>query len=297
VIEFPSDKEILNFASQQQIGDPDVVLRDLARVATILHLSNEGFLGDDTVLAGGTALRLYGGHRFTVTDVDTSSKEKVKLGRLNALLNWSIEEKLEVRTAGVGFYEKGAFLEKAKPIFFDPLFSEIQLSEDDAQFELTVNMRGLTLDPVARGLRHDYPWTLGVEGIDLPLMDPREMLAEKVCGYCIGALGKHYADVAFIAYQFNKLFDQAQSQLRSLTEEKLERGRELMTGEFGKARYEEFPDLASLREPLEQPEKHLGAKEFGREVRFVDLGDGKGVMTLASAKRVVKRLVVPWLFG
>jgi hypothetical protein len=33
----------------------------------------------------------------------------------------------------------------------------------------------------------------------LPLMDPREMLAEKVLGYCVNVLGKHYADAAFLA--------------------------------------------------------------------------------------------------
>jgi len=183
MIEFPSDEEILDFTERQRIGESDVVLRDLARIATIFHLREEGFLGSETVLVGRMALRCYGGHRFTVTDVDTSTKADVKMGTLDGLLNWEIEDQLEVSTKGVGWYEKGVDLEKAKPILFDPLFSEIQLSEPQAQFELTVNRRGLELEPVEREFRHDFPWQLGVEGKRLPLMDPREMLAEKVLGW------------------------------------------------------------------------------------------------------------------
>lgn len=296
MIEFPSDEEILDFAEGQRIGEADVVLRDLARIATILHLHEEGFLGTETALAGGMALRCYGGHRFTVTDVDTSTKADVKMGTLDGLLNWEIKDQLEVSTKGVGWYEKGVDLEKAKPILFDPLFSEIQLSETQGQFELTVNRRGLELEPVEQEFRHDFPWQLGVEGKRLPLMDPREMLAEKVLGYCIGALGKHYADIAFIALRFRKEMPGEKAELRKLAERKLEVGRKIAKGDFGKERYAQFPDVTALREPLESPERHLGADEFGREVRFVTMPDGRGVIPLAKAKKAVCGLVVPWLF-
>lgn len=146
MIEFPSDEEILEFTAAQDVGDAAAVLRDLARIATIFHLQEEGFLDGETVLAGGMALRCYGGHRFTIFDVDASSKTKVKMGTLDDLLNWTIDDELEVSTAGVAEYERRPGLEKARPILFDPLFSEIALGTAEAQFELTVNMRGLDLD-------------------------------------------------------------------------------------------------------------------------------------------------------
>jgi hypothetical protein len=297
MIDFPADDEVLDFAERQRIGDADVILRDLARVATIFHLEAEGFLGEETVLAGGMALRCYGGHRFTVTDVDTSTKTDVSMARLDQLLNWEIENLLSVSTKGVGWYERGVGLEKAKPILFDPLFSKIELAESQAQFELTVNRRGLELAPVEQPFRHDFPWVLGVEGRPLPLMDPREMLAEKVLGYCIGGLGKHYADIAFIALCFRDRMPAEKAQLRRLTERKLEIGREAAKGAFATERYADFPDLSALREPLENPERHLGVGEFGREVRFVIRSDGRGVIPLSKAKVAVCRFVVPWLFG
>jgi hypothetical protein len=298
MIEFPSDEEILEFACVQRIGEADVVLRDLARIATIFHLQDAGFFDRDTVLAGGMALRCYGGHRFTVTDVDTSTNERVALGRLDAHLNWEIEGELVVRTMGVGWYQKAVDLEKAKPILFEPLFSEIALTEGQAQFELTVNMRGLDLPPVERGFRHDFPWVLGIEGRDVPLMDPREMLAEKVVGYCVNVLGKHYADVAFLAFGFQGLMSAHKASLRSLVETKLERGREVSArgGPAGRELYARVPNYAALRAPLEEPERHLVTAEFGREVRFVVSEDGKGAIRLRRAKQIVRQLVIPWLF-
>jgi hypothetical protein len=64
-----------------------MVLRDLARIATIFHLQDEGFFDGQTVLAGGMALRCYGGRRFTVTDVDTSTNGKLVLPTLDKKLN------------------------------------------------------------------------------------------------------------------------------------------------------------------------------------------------------------------
>jgi hypothetical protein len=216
---------------------------------------------------------------------------------LDGLLNWEIADQLEVSTKGVGWYEKGVDLEKARPILFQPLFSEIHLGEAQAQFELTVNQRGLELDPIEQGFRHDFPWNLGVEERPLPLMDFREMLAEKVLGYCIGALGKHYADVAFIALRFRRELPKEKAELRRLIELKLEIGRAAAKGDFGRERYAEFVDMNALREPLENPEKHLGVDEFGREVRFVTMTDGRGVIPLSSARKAIRGLVVPWLFG
>jgi hypothetical protein len=296
VIDFPTDDEIIAFTERQSLGAEDVVMRDLARLATIFHLADHGFLGEQTVLAGGMALRCYGGHRFTVTDVDTSTAEKVNMKRLDALLNWEIEGQLEVETRGVGWYERGVELEKAKPIHFDPLFSEIELARDARQFELTVNERGLDLDPVEQRFRHDFPWKLGVEDRTLPLMDPREMLAEKIVGYCVGVLGKHYADVAFIALRFRQEMPKEKATLRRLVELKLERGRRAARSERAIERSARFPDLGSLRSALEHPEEHLGVTEFGREVRFVVLADGRGAIPLTKGRQAVTRLVVPWLY-
>jgi len=298
MLQFPTDKEILDFAGSQSIGDADVVLRDLARIATIFHLQDEGFFDRDTVLAGGMALRCYGGHRFTVTDVDTSTSAKVALKTLDQHLNWEIDGELVVSTKGVGWYEKGVDLEKAKPIIFDPLFSDIALTESQARFELTVNMRGLDLDPLERTFRHDFPWRLGIEQRTLPLMDPREMLAEKILGYCVNVLGKHYADVAFLAARFRETMPAHKAQLRNLLETKLERGRDAARrgGQRGQRLYARVPDYAALRAPLEEPERHLGTDQFGREVRFVTSDEGKNTIALPLAKRLVRELIVPWLF-
>jgi hypothetical protein len=275
-----------------------MVLRDLARIATIFHLQDEGFFDGQTVLARGMALRCYGGRRFTVTDVDTSTNGKLVLPTLDKKLNWELPDELVVSTKGVGWYEKGVDLEKAKPILFEPLFSDIQLTENQARFELTVNMRGLDLDAVEGAFRHHYPWRLGVEGRQLPLMDPREMLAEKVLGYCVNVLGKHYADVAFLAVRFRDDMPRHKKVLRELVQTKLERGRETAQrgGEHGRELYARVSDYAALRAPLEAPEQHLGSTHFGGEVRFVVSDLGNGVIPLAMAKRIVRALVVPWLF-
>ena len=159
-------------------------------------------------------------------------------------------------------------------------------------------MRGLDLPPVERGFRHDFPWVLGIEGRDVPLMDPREMLAEKVVGYCVNVLGKHYADVAFLAFAFRGLMSVHKASLRRLVETKLERGRAAAArgGPAGQALYQRVPNYAALRAPLEEPGRHLATPEFGREVRFVLSGDGKGAIRLPVAKQIVRQLVIPWLF-
>jgi hypothetical protein len=298
MLHFPSDEDILNFTRTQGIGQPDLVLRDLARVATIFHLQEVGFFDRGAVLAGGMALRCYGARRFTVMDVDTSTNEKVALGLLDAGLNWQIDGELIVKTKGVGWYDKHVQLEKAKPILFDALFSDIELTETQARFELTVNMRGVDLDPVEGRFRHHFPWELGVEGRTLPLMDAREMMAEKILGYCVNVLGKHYADIAFLAARFRDALPSHKVVLRRLVETKLERGREVASrgGPAGQELYARVPNYAALRPLLEDPARHLGTDQFGQEVRFVTSGDGKGAISLPIAKHYVRELVVPWLF-
>jgi hypothetical protein len=69
------------------------------------------------------------------------------------------------------------------------------------------------------------------------------MLTEKVVGYCVNVLGKHYADVAFLAFGFRDLMPAHKASLRRLVEIKLERGREA-AARGGPA------DRSSARHPL-----------------------------------------------
>jgi len=54
----------------------DAIIRDIARLVTVAQMVHGGDLDDDLVLTGGMAMRLRGSPRFTMSDTDTSRRQR-----------------------------------------------------------------------------------------------------------------------------------------------------------------------------------------------------------------------------
>jgi hypothetical protein len=71
-------------------------------------------------------------------------------------------------------------------------------------FTFTVSWRGLFESPDRLALTHPYP-ELKLPAVEVPVLNLTEQVAEKIVGWCMHGLIKHYVDLAWI---FDRLPDQ-----------------------------------------------------------------------------------------
>jgi hypothetical protein len=300
---FPSDDEIEAYAAKHLNGNFTPIMRDLARMAALLTMKDGGFFDGETALAGGMALRAYGGNRLTMRDADTSTNLDPKAGDLERLLTFEIPGKLRVAPESPGGWPKHDGLEVVKPIRYDPLFSLLPLTDKGREFDITINKRGLKLDPRPVRLAHQYGWTLGVESVEFAMMDIREMVAEKALGYGVTRVQKHYADLAIIAYlavlvpSIHSDFSTSKVLIRKMTEEKLEIGRTYAENARSTVRqmYNDVPNYEALGQAFVSPEKHLGLADWDGAIQWITTSSMRPI-SFKNAKTLVTRIICPLLF-
>jgi hypothetical protein len=231
-----------------------VLIRDIVRIVEVLNLRAERFFNKHSVLSGSMALRCFGSPRFTVYDADfsTSAETVDPPASMTELLRYS-DEDLDIIPAEAVAADQRETLIQIEPIRFDAAFTSIALADQDRQFKADVSFRGLLLD--GKEVPFDTPYSLSLwnEAPTVWVMDPLEVLAEKILGWCVHGLVKHYADAAWItiaAQTPGSPLAFTYPQLRDILHDKLELMRELQP-----EIYRAFPSVDAIVGKLAQPPK------------------------------------------
>jgi hypothetical protein len=198
VIDYPDDRA--SSAEAKRHGLDDVVLiRDLARIVEVLNLDSQDFFSAKSVMAGSMALRCYGSPRFTVFDADFSTThDRIEpINEMHKKFSYTDDE-IEIDASALVSDDHRETLWKSAPIRFNPFFSQLVPNEGDQRFKADISVRGLIHPGIEKPLRVPYDLGLWRDPPPIWIMDPHEILAEKILGWCVNQLAKHYADVAFI---------------------------------------------------------------------------------------------------
>ena len=287
------DEQIERFcATNERLTIPEVI-RDIARIACILNLVQNGTLdGRNTVLCGGMAMRCLDSPRLSIWDGDTSSRRVPDPETLRTALSYA-DEDIAIKPGPIRGWKRGKQLITAQPINYTAYFTA--LDPGQAEFSLSVSHRGVERPPIWRMLNDGYPFPVLAEPIEVPLMDPDEMLAEKLVAWWLYGHAKHYNDIAFLAARMaaedrRDRDPEARKRLRKLIEVKLDRNRAL--GEHIARRIVQLtPPERRIR--LEEPDEHVDpANDKGFDKLSYLNGKPPHIETLRG---VVNRVVLPAL--
>jgi hypothetical protein len=265
-------------------------VRDLARIAELAHLVEEGFLGRSAVLSGGMAMRLRGSSRLTMLDADLS------VTRGTDVSEDDVRDVLEVQTNEISIVPERvrtkSDLVTAFPVSFTMRPPPAPLARNERHFKVDLSARGLELEPERVPFRHTYPFELGLEGEEIAIMALLEAVAEKTIGYGMFRLAKHYADLAFASDVYEDELVADADTLREVARKKLE---SYVRRFPGVARTNEISDFGSL-EPAFLLDRHLRVVKFqwDQEVKFV--GAAGAQYTFGQATDLVTRRLLPPLF-
>ncbi len=267
----------------------DAIIRDIARLVTVAQMVHGGDLDDDLVLTGGMAMRLRGSPRFTMSDTDTSRRQREPPDRDQLAEALTVDQsELTVTPGDVLGWKPGKRLVIARPVDYQAFFASLAGDALQGEFTFTLSWRGLVEPAQHLALIHPYA-ELELPHTVVPVMDLTQQVAEKVVAWSAHGLMKHYVD---IAWAFYRLADQIDAtKLGRLVDAKLEVGRELFP-----AAYDAFPDRAAIRAALQQPDEHLPPQgdpsdDKARQLRFDDAALNK-----PQAIQVVRERLIPALF-
>jgi hypothetical protein len=222
------------------------IVRDIVRIVSIAKMVSDGTLNDDWVLCGGMAMRLRGSPRFTRLDTDTSRRAGVPDDSTLAMALRLDEDVLSVEAAG---FNAGVELVTVMPVEFTAYFAALGEAPQRDSFSFTVSGRGLIETAERLMLIHPYP-ELVLPATTVPVMDLTEQIAEKICGWCIHGLVKHYVDVA---WAFLELPGEIRAErLGPLVQKKLSIGKELFP-----AAYAKVPTLKEVLTAMNNPKNHV----------------------------------------
>ncbi len=291
MIDYPEDERLREQTMLHDLQAP-VLIRDIVRVVELLNLRAKRFFNKRSVLSGSMALRCFGSPRFTVYDADfsTSAATVDPPASMTDLLRYS-DENLDIIPSETKAADRRETLVQVEPIRFDAVFTSIVLADEDRQFKADISFRGLLLDgreiplatPYSLGLWHDPPavW----------VMDPVETLAEKILGWCVHGLVKHYADAAWItlaARTPGSPLEFTYPQLRDVLHDKLELMRRLQPDI-----YSPFPSVETIVGKLAQP------PQFDRVQwqKLVYLQAHRAAYSQTDLRRIVQQTLAPGLRG
>ena len=251
IINYPEDDRLRAQATRHDLQMP-VLIRDIVRVVEVLNLKAKQFFNKDSVLSGSMALRCFGSPRFTVYDADfsTSAETVDPPASMTELLRYS-DENLDIIPATAIANDQRETLIQIDPIRFDAAFTSIVLADQDRQFKADVSFRGLMLDGRETPFATPYTLNLWSEAPTVWVMDPLETHAEKILGWCVHGLVKHYADAAWItvaAQTPGSPLAFTYPKLREVLHDKLEVMRELQP-----EIYRAFPSVDAVVGKLAQP--------------------------------------------
>lgn len=268
------------------------VVQDIARWACIVNLVDQGYLdGEVRVLGGGMAMRCYKSGRASVYDADTSSRLAVDRQELADAIAYE-DDDIFMEVEG---WEEGKNLDEAKPIRFRADFTQLALA--DNTFSLSQAQRGMLRPAVWLPINHGYPFEILAEpGQTIPVMDRMEILAEKLCGWMMFGLAKHYADIAYIGTlleaEKNVTDLGARKDLMDLLEKKLEANKKV--GQKSREKVEALT-LGEQRKRLLEPEEYV---DTNARKSFKSLGYIHGdPISPKEMKEIVERTVFQMIFG
>ncbi len=289
MIDYPEDERLREQAKQHDLQAP-VLIRDIVRVVEVLNLRAQRFFNRRSVLSGSMALRCFGSPRFTVYDADfsTSAQTVDPPASMTELLRYS-DENLDIIPAAAIAADQRETLIQIEPIRFDAAFTGIALADQDQQFKADVSFRGLLLDGREVPFETPYSLELWSEAPTVWVMDPVEVLAEKILGWCVHGLVKHYADVAWIttaAQAFGSPLAFTYPQLRDILHDKLELMRELQPDT-----YRAFPSVDAVIGKLAQPPQF----DQTQWQKLVYLQAHRAAYTQEDLRRIVQDTLAPGL--
>jgi len=287
-VEIPDDIDALIIALNKKNPKLTInaIVRDIARIKMIFALLDKGFLNDKSVVCGGMALRCFKSTRFTIYDTDTSSKVAITPDELASAIYYEDDDIIIEPVEPEAWKDENQIL-TAAPIRFVPDFTGLPVT--DPTFSLSVATRGLERNADWREFHSGYPFSLGTEGVKIPVMALNEMLAEKLVSWWLFGHAKHYADIAFIsgllaAAKFN--IDPAErSDVLDLIELKIEANRKLHKGRVMKLTAE------ARRQRLHDPDANINPKRGWDTVSYIGTSYTPGAM-----KTAVGKVLIPFLF-
>ncbi len=258
------DDQIRSFVAGMPGVTTETVVRDITRIGTIAKLVKCGWLdGKRAVLCGGMAMRCLHSPRFTVYDTDTSGTAQPDYAVLAEAIAID-DDDLSVIPAAPTEWEEGKELVTARPIDYEPRFT--RLDAGSTRFTLSVAWRGLERPASWETMKLGYPFDVLAEpDLRIPIMNPNEMLAEKLCAWWIHGHSKHYYDIAFLgqrlAGQESPLGAESRDDILELVAVKLKGNRKVAGWIRERVDALTTPRKISL---LRNPEGHVQAgREFG----------------------------------
>jgi hypothetical protein len=283
------DEQIIELCESNPTLEPEEVVRDIARIVCIANLVRNGTLdGERMVLCGGMAMRCLESPRMSVYDGDTASHVPPDVTDMRDAITYT-EPDIAI-TAGP--WQPGKDLITFQPIEYNARFSELPAARD--QFSLSISHRGIELPAERAVLRHRYPFRVLREDVEVPIMNPDEILAEKVVAWWLFGHAKHYNDVAFLGFRLMNagradLDKQVRTRVRSVIERKLEVNADVSADH---ARRVAALLGSERRRRLEQPDDHVDPK---RDFNTLSYLHGNRP-SRASIKTGIDRIILPLLF-
>jgi len=288
VITYPDDEAVQREATDKGIEAP-ILIRDLVRIVELLNLRSQDFFDKNNVLGGSMALRSLGSPRFTVYDADFSlaTEKKERTHEIKDQLAYE-DADLVITPTQLAPGDKPGTLWVSRPTY-DPIFTD--LAPEDRTFKADFSFRGLVREGVERPLKVPYELEIWEEEPVMWMMDVHEVIAEKILGWCVNRLLKHYADLAFIAIASQPeigLINVTSGELRSATADKLEVMKELQA-----EKYAAFESLNDLIQDLAQPANL--SKQQWEALRYLK---GRGdEFRPARLQAAIRERLVPLLRG
>jgi hypothetical protein len=285
------DDEIGRFCATRPGLTEEQVVRDIARIVCIVNLVRNGTLdGTNTVLCGGMAMRCLDSPRMSIFDGDTSSRLTPDAEALRDAISYEEED----MAISAGPWEPGNDLITFRPVEYDARFSQLPAARDE--FSLSISHRGVERPALWRPLNHRYPFPVLAEEIDVPIMDPDEILAEKLVAWWLFGHAKHYNDIAFLGLRLyaddrRDMDPDARQLVRRLVEIKLERNRDVSRAHAGRVA---ALSQAERERRLAQPDDHVDPSPRRSFDSFSYLHGAPPAR--ADVDRAIHRILMPMLF-
>ncbi|MEX1142293.1 MAG: nucleotidyl transferase AbiEii/AbiGii toxin family protein [Thermoleophilaceae bacterium] len=282
------DDHIRTFCATRPRLEPATVIRDIARIVCIANLVRNGTLdGEQMVLCGGMAMRCLDSPRISVFDGDTASHVPPDTRALAASICHD-EDDMEIVA---GPWRLGNQLVTFAPVAYDARFSQLAGAQDE--FSLSVAHRGIERAAIWRTLNHRYPFPVLTENVLVPIMDPDEILAEKIVSWWLFGHAKHYNDTAFLAARLMGEGRDREPQLRRLIRALVAKKLDVNRAVSGNvARRVAALDATERRRRLADPDRHVDPRRD-----FDSLSYLHGTPpSRASVGGLVQRVVIPILF-
>jgi hypothetical protein len=287
-VEVDIDDQIIEFCKAHPTLEPQDVVRDIARIVCIANLVRNGTLdGKTMVLCGGMAMRCLESPRMSVYDGDAASRVPVDPDSLRLAISYD-EPEIAITAGPV---QTGKDLITFQPVIYTARFSELPAAQDE--FSLSFAQRGIELPSITRRLRHRYPFPVLAEELEVPIMNPEEILAEKIVAWWLFGHAKHYNDIAFMGLLLAATKEHqdpaVRRRVRGVIEKKLS-----INAQISDQHQRRVEALIHVERKLRltDPDRHVDPKKGFDTLSFL-LGARP---SMATTKTNVDRYIVPLLF-